>query len=270
MNIQDEIIREHCKKLLLVTLANEYATLAQTAAEKNISYTAFLEMVLAHELQARQERHRQMLLKIAGFPLIKTLENFDFNFNRVIPKTKLMELASLSFLTKKENLVFLGPSGVGKSHLSIALGYLAVQQRLKTKFISAADLLLHLETAVRQDRYTHYMKHQIQAPILLIIDEIGYLPMNKQQANLFFQVIATRYEKGSMILTSNHSFGSWPDIFAGDNALTAALLDRLLHHSHILSFVGGKSYRLKDKVKAGMVTERAVPQKETELPKDSK
>lgn len=270
MNLQDETIREYCKKLSLVTLGNEYSTLAQTAAQKNVNYTEFLEMVLAHELRARQERHRQMLLQIAGFPLIKTLEDFDFNFNQTIPKAQLIELASLGFLAKKENLVFLGPSGVGKSHLSIALGYLAVNQRLKTKFISAADLLLQLETAIRQERYARYIKHQIQAPALLIIDEIGYLPMTKPQANLFFQVIATRYEKGSIILTSNHSFGTWPEVFAGDSALTAALLDRLLHHSHILSFPGARSYRLKDKIKAGAMVERAEPQKIIGSSKDSK
>lgn len=261
MNVQDETIRAYCKQLSLLTLAEDYSFLAQSAAEKEMSYTDFLEKVLNQEIKGRQERHREMLLKMVGFPVIKTLEEFDFNFNRAISKAKLMELASLTFLAKKENLVFLGPSRVGKSHLSIALGYLSVNQRLKTKFMSAADLLLQLETAIRQERYTQYMKHQIRAPALLIIDEIGYLPMNKQQANLFFQVIATRYEKGSMILSSNHSFGTWPEVFANDSALTAALLDRLLHHAHVLSFAGSRSYRLKDKVKAGVMVERAEPQK---------
>jgi DNA replication protein DnaC len=260
MNLQNEKIKELCITLSLTTLANEYPVIAQTAADKNVGYSDFLEMLLDNEIKARHIRREQMLLKMAGFPAIKTLDDFDFNFNKSIPRSKLMELSSLTFLERKENIILLGPSGVGKSHLSIALGYLAVKQRLKTKFISAADLLLQLETAIRQERYAHYLKHQIQGPALLIIDEIGYLPMNKQQANLFFQMVAARYEKGSIILSSNHSFATWPEVFAGDSALTAAMLDRLLHHSHILSCVGGKSYRLKNKVKAGVISELVEPQ----------
>lgn len=260
MNLQDEKIKSLCEKLSLTTLAQEYSIFAQEAADKNMGYSEFLENILNSELRSRQGRRTQMLLRMASFPSIKTLDAFDYNFNKSTPRAKIVELSSLSFLERKENVVFLGPSGVGKSHLAIALGYLSIQARLKIKFISAADLLLQLETAIRQERYGHYIKHQISTPALLIIDEIGYLPMTKQQANLFFQVIATRYEKGSIILTSNHSFATWPEIFAGDSALTAAMLDRLLHHSHVISLAGGKSYRLKDKVKAGVLTEYVAPQ----------
>jgi len=259
MNSQCEKIKNLCNVLSLTNLAEEYSVLAQAAADKSMSYTDFLEILLSNEIKSRQGRRVQMLIRMAGFPAIKTLEQFDYNFNRSIPRAKVLELSSLAFLERKENIIFLGPSGVGKSHLAIALGYLAVQSKFKAKFISASDLLLQLETSIRQNRYSHYIKHQILGPALLIVDEIGYLPMTKQQANLFFQVIASRYEKGSIILTSNHSFATWPEIFAGESALTAAMLDRLLHHSHVLSVTGGRSYRLKDKIKAGIISEFVEP-----------
>jgi len=153
---------------------------------------------------------------------------------------------------RAENVVFLGPSGVGKTHLAIALGYLATQKGYKTRFFSAADLVLMLEAAQRQGRYRQVMHRAVNAYKLLIIDEIGYLPMSREQANLFFQVAAQRYERGSMILTSNLTFGSWDSAFAGDAVLTAAMLDRILHHSIIVS-INGESFRLKDKRKAGLL-----------------
>jgi DNA replication protein DnaC len=148
--------------------------------------------------------------------------------------------------------VFLGPSGVGKTHLAIALGYLATQKGYKTRFFSAADLVLMLEAAQRQGRYRQAMHRAVNAYKLLIIDEIGYLPMSREQAHLFFQVVTQRYERGSMILTSNLTFGSWDTAFAGDTVLIAAMLDRILRHSIIVS-INGESFRLKDKRKAGLL-----------------
>jgi DNA replication protein DnaC len=156
--------------------------------------------------------------------------------------------------------VFLGPSGVGKTHLAIALGYLATQKGYKTRFFSAADLVLLLEAAQRQGRYREVMHRAVNAYKLLILDEIGYLPMSHEQANLFFQVVAHRYERGSMILTSNLTFGSRDSAFAGDGVLTVAMLDRILHHSIILS-INGESFRLKDKRKAGLLAAPAKPTK---------
>jgi DNA replication protein DnaC len=144
------------------------------------------------------------------------------------------------------------PSGVGKSHLAIALGYLATQKGYKTRFFSAADLVLMLEAAQRQGRYRQAMHRAVNAYRLLIVDEIGYLPMSREQANLFFQVVAQRYERGSMILTSNLTFGSWDSAFGGDSVLTVAMLDRILHHSTIVN-MNGESFRLKDKRKAGLL-----------------
>ena len=151
--------------------------------------------------------------------------------------------------------MLLGPSGVGKTHLAIALGYRATQSGIKTRFITAADLMLQLGMASRQERLKEYLSRIVLGPRLLIIDEIGYLPFGRDEANLFFQVVAKRYEKGSMILTSNLPFPQWATAFADDTTLTAAMLDRLLHHAHIVS-MSGESYRLKDKRKAGQAGRR--------------
>jgi DNA replication protein DnaC len=221
-------------------------------ANNNQSFSDFLGAVLKNEIQFRQGRRRDLLTRIAGFPSIKTLADYDFQFNASVPNKMIQELSSLNFIDRKENIIFLGPSGVGKTHLAIALGYLAAQKGIKTKFVSAADLILQITTAQRQDRYNHFMRHNICVPGLMIIDEIGYLPFNREQANHFFQVIAKRYEHGSVIVTSNLSFGQWPDSFSQDSALTAAMLDRLLHHSHVIQ-IQGNSYRLKEKMKAGII-----------------
>ena len=222
------------------------------AAEKCTSFTDFLEELLVTERESRRARAREMFARVAGFPAVKTLDQYDFNFTPGAPRKQIMELASLAFVERAENVVFLGPSGIGKTHLAIALGYLATQKGYKTRFLSAADLVLMLEAAQRQGRYREVMHRAVNAYRLLILDEIGYLPMSREQANLFFQVVARRYERGSMILTSNLTFASWDSAFAGDSVLTAAMLDRVLHHSAIVS-INGESFRLKDKRKAGLL-----------------
>ena len=193
-----------------------------------------------------------MLTRVAGFPSIKTLEAFDFGFATGAPRAQIQELASLSFVERKENVVLLGPSGTGKTHIAIALGYLGTQRGWKVRFTSAADLALALEAAQRQGRMKEVMHRTVAMPTLLIIDEIGYLPFGREQANLFFQVVARRYEKGSLILTSNLAFGSWDEAFAGDAVLNAAMLDRILHHACVMQ-IAGESYRLKDKRRAGVM-----------------
>ena len=158
----------------------------------------------------------------------------------------------MSFIERAENVVMLGPSGVGKSHLAMALGYRAVMAGIKTRFITAADLMIQLAAAKAQGRLKEYFNRAVLGPKLLIVDELGYLPFGRDEANLFFNVVAKRYERASMILTSNLPFTQWATALADDQTLTAALLDRLLHHAHIVQ-IAGESYRLKDKRKAGSI-----------------
>mgnify|MGYP003402846380 FL=1 len=167
-------------------------------------------------------------------------------------------LDSLTFIKRAENVVLLGPSGVGKTHLAIALAMRAIQAGIKTRFLSAADLMLQLASANGQGRLREYFNRAVLGPQLLIVDELGYLPFGREEAALFFNVVAKRYERGSMILTSNLPFPQWAGTLADDATLTAALLDRLLHHAHIVQ-VTGDSYRLKDKRKAGTVRPRTTP-----------
>jgi DNA replication protein DnaC len=253
MTLQAKRIQTLCEQLQLSSVLSNYSAFAEEAATQEQTYLDFLENILQQESLTRQQRMRTTLTRLAGFPVLKTLDQYDMSYGTGIPKLQIEQLASLAFIERQENVVLLGPSGVGKTHLAMALGYLATQAGIKTRFITAADLILLLEQASRQERYAEVMRRAIAHPRLLIIDEIGYLPMEQQQAHLFFQVIAKRYEKGSIIVTSNLSFGQWDQTFAGDKVLTAAMLDRLLHHAHIVQFKG-QSYRLKDKFKAGTVS----------------
>jgi DNA replication protein DnaC len=209
---------------------------SQEAATESMTFSDFLEQVLKVEVEGRHERAKQTLLKMATLPGIKTLEDYDYTFAGA-PKAQLQELSTLAFIERAENIVLLGPSGVGKTHIAQALAYRAVMSRIKTRFITAADLMLQLGAAHRKDQLKSYFNRAIVGPKLLVIDELGYLPFGREEASLLFQVIAKRYERGSVIITSNLAFSDWATTLADDATLTAALLDRL-----------------KDKRKAGMTT----------------
>lgn len=241
-----------CARLSLQAVAEHYANLADEAAKKKRSFVEYLEQVLRAEADLRGQRRREMLIRLASFPSIKTLEEFDFEAVPSAPKARIQELAGLAFIERRENVIFLGPSGTGKSHLATALGVKATEQGYKVRFLTAADLMLQLEKARREGRLDQYLKRAILGPSLLVLDEIGYLPMAKDQADLFFQVVAKRYEQGSVILTSNLSFGDWEETFAGNAALTSAMLDRLLHHAHVIQ-IRGESYRLRQARQSGLI-----------------
>lgn len=260
MSFSNERLRELCQQLGLEALANDFPGLAERAAKDELPYSEFLEAGFRLELQARHARSSTLLTRIAGFPAIKTIDEYDFEFASGAPRQLLMELSNLSFIERTENVVLLGPSGVGKTHLAIALGYKATQAGIKTRFISAVDLMLQLAAAQRQGRLKESLRRAVQTPRLLIIDEIGYLPFGREEANHFFQVIANRYERGSVIITSNLPLTQWDAAFAGDATMTAAMLDRLLHHAHV-ALISGDSYRLRERRKAGI----GVPPIPTEL-----
>ena len=258
MTPQLERLTVLCKQLNLLHLPTQIAHLGQMAAKREIGYLDFLEQALKDEAMARAERMRRTLTRLAGFPAIKTLDEFDFEFALGVPKALVLELGSLAFVERAENVVLLGPSGVGKTHLAVALGYRATQAGFRTRFITAADLLMQLTTALRRNQLEEAIKRVTKPYRLMIIDEMGYLPMDREQANLLFQVVAKRYENGSLILTSNLPFGQWDQTFADDATLTAALLDRLLHHAHVVP-ISGDSYRLKEKRQAGMINRIPPP-----------
>lgn len=257
MNLQHERIGALCGQLKLERIGRDWSALAQDAARSEASYADFLEKLLTTQIEAAGERQRQTLLKLATLPGIKTLEQYDFGFAAGAPRAQIQELAALTFIERAENVVLLGPSGVGKTHIAQALAYRAVMAGIKTRFLSAADLMLQLATARSQGRLKEYFNRAVLGPRLLVIDEIGYLPFGRDEANLLFNVVAKRYERDSMILTSNLPFTQWATAFADDQTLTAALLDRLLHHAHIVQIVG-ESYRLKDKRKAGSTSRRTT------------
>jgi len=250
MSLQPERIAQLCESLKLPAIGAEWSACAQKAAREETSFADFLEAVLNTERAARTERVRQTLLKFATLPVVKTLESYDFSFASGAPKAQINELATLSFIERAENIVLLGPSGVGKTHLAVALGHRAVMAGIKTRFLTAADLMLQLAAAKAQGRLKEYLNRAVIGPKLLIVDELGYLPFGRNEANLFFNVVARRYEHGSIVLTSNLPFTQWANTLADDQTLTAAMLDRLLHHAHIVQ-ISGESYRLKDKRKAG-------------------
>jgi DNA replication protein DnaC len=256
--IEADRIEDLCDRLALGTMATQVSHVADEAARDGLSFREFFARLLQAEYRERQERTRAMLTRTAGFPSIKTLEQYDFEFATGTPKPLLTELSTLAFVERAQNVVLLGPSGVGKTHLAVALGYKATQSGVKTRFVSAADLMLQLTTAHRQGRLKQYLHRGIQLPRLLIIDEVGYLPFSREEASHFFQVIAHRYERGSVVITSNLPFTQWDTTFAGDATMTAAMLDRLLHHAHVAT-ISGESYRLRERRKAGISLPSAKP-----------
>lgn len=250
MSLQSERLLAHMQRLRLTHLAQCYTTLAEEAAAKNLPYLDFLEQLLESESQAKYDRNVKLKTQWAHFPYRKRLDQFDFGFQPSIDEKKIRELASLRFLEQKENVILLGPPGVGKTHLAIALGVEAIQAGFSVYFITMPDLVGQLTKAREENRLKEKMA-LLAKPKLLILDEIGYLALDGFGATCLFQLVSERYEHDSLVLTSNKSYGDWGSIFQ-DNVIASAILDRLLHHSHTIN-IRGESYRLKDKKKAGVI-----------------
>jgi DNA replication protein DnaC len=236
--------------------------LLERASKVEPAYSDFLLELLSVETDARRQRYLKTRLQLAHLPFLKTFGQFDFDFQPSIDERQIRELRTLRFVHEAENVIFLGPPGVGKTHLAVALAEASIQGGMAAYFITAHDLVSDLGLAYREGRLDKRMRVYL-SPKLLIIDEMGYLPLDELGATIFFQLISARYERGSVILTSNKSYADWGSIF-GDAIIATAILDRLLHHSTTVN-IRGESYRLKERRKAGLLSrpeehqERAVP-----------
>lgn len=238
--------------LKLDKIRNYLPNYLETITSKDITFVDALLDLTEKEIEFKNERASKIQVAVSAFPFEKGLSDFDFDYQPSINKKQIYDLATLRFLENKENILFYGNSGVGKTHLAVSLGIEAAKKRHITYFISCHDLITQLNKAHSENRLEAKLKHYAKYKIL-IIDEIGYLPIDKQGANLLFQLIAKRYEKNSTIITTNQMFSKWGEVFS-DPVIANALLDRLIHHSHIIK-IKGASYRIKDKIDMSETTD---------------
>jgi DNA replication protein DnaC len=234
-----ERLTENIAKLKLERMGSMLDHTLAVAEREKLSYVAFLDRLFEEEVAAKEKRRVDMAMRMAGLPSGNTIEDYDFTFHPHLDRKAVMELFDLTFLAHHENVIFLGPPGVGKTHLAIALGIKACNHGFKVLFTTMDALIAKLQESKAR------VKPYLVAP-LVIVDEAGYLPVSAHEAYLFFQFVGARYEKSSTIITSNKSFTDWQELF-GDQVIAAAILDRLLHHCRVVP-IKGHSYRLKDKM----------------------
>ncbi|GLI52678.1 IS21-like element helper ATPase IstB [Thermodesulfovibrio yellowstonii] len=245
-NLKEDLsktIKYYCKVLSIPLVAEIYEREAEEAARTKISYQQYLYNLLKYQVNSRLDNSVQRRIKKARFPFIKTIEEYDFSFQPKVDERLIKGLSELNFLEEGKNIIFVGPPGVGKTHLAVALGVKAAMARKRVLFFTAEELIQNLISEEYSGRLAQYVE-SLSRIDLLIIDELGYLEINKKAAALFFKLISKRYEKTSTIITTNKPFEEWAEIFA-DEVIASAILDRLLHHCYPF-FITGKSYRMKE------------------------
>ena len=237
-------IREHALKLGMTHLSDSISELVARAEADKMGYLDFLDLLLGEELGVREGRRFRNALRLSGLPHRKTLTEFDFTFQPDLEPRKVRDLATLEFVERHANVALLGPPGVGKTHLASALAVAACQAGYSVYFTSLDDMVRKLKIAEATGRFNRQLATYLR-PAVLVVDEVGYLRLDRDEANMVFQLVSRRYERGSMIITSNKSFAEWGHVL-GDDVLATAILDRLLHHCDVLA-INGPSYRLKDR-----------------------